>query len=107
MLIAIVGTPCSGKASLVSFLVSQHNFWRVRVSAEARGDGIVDPADGSLVFRHSTAFLDHATKYWRSNFVTTDLQSRVRLLEFVKRPFVAVVNVSAPVLLRHKRSLQK
>ncbi|TFK92796.1 hypothetical protein K466DRAFT_195579 [Polyporus arcularius HHB13444] len=59
-----------------------------------------------LLFRSSAELLAHITKNWRSNFVTLDLDTKEALAEFLTRPFVLVVSVDAPLLMRYKRSLE-
>ncbi|RPD81889.1 hypothetical protein L226DRAFT_564537 [Lentinus tigrinus ALCF2SS1-7] len=59
-----------------------------------------------LLFRSSPELLAHITKNWRSNFVTIDLDTREILAEFLTRPFVLVVSVDAPLLMRYRRSLE-
>lgn len=59
-----------------------------------------------LLFRSSAELLAHITKHWRSNFVTLDLDTKEVLAEFLTRPFVLVVSVDAPLLMRYRRSLE-
>lgn len=58
-----------------------------------------------LYFSTSSDMLEHATRNWRMNFVTIDLDTQESLEQFVRRPFVMVVNVDAPILLRFERAL--
>lgn len=59
-----------------------------------------------LYFSTSSDMLEHATRNWRMNFVTIDLDTQESLEQFVRRPFVMVVNVDAPILLRFERALR-
>ncbi|KAI0685173.1 cytidine deaminase-like protein [Cerioporus squamosus] len=59
-----------------------------------------------LLFRSSAELLAHITKNWRSDFVTLDLDTKDVLAEFLTRPFVVVVSVDAPLLMRYRRSLE-
>lgn len=59
----------------------------------------------SLYFSTSSDMLEHATRNWRMNFVTIDLDTQESLEQFVRRPFIMVVNVDAPILLRFERAL--
>ncbi|KAI0332019.1 hypothetical protein GY45DRAFT_1321569 [Cubamyces sp. BRFM 1775] len=59
-----------------------------------------------LWFRSPADLLAHATRNWRTNFVTTDLDTPDLLAEFLTRPFVLVVSVDAPLLTRFRRSLE-
>ncbi|KAI0375258.1 hypothetical protein BV20DRAFT_258924 [Pilatotrama ljubarskyi] len=56
-------------------------------------------------FHSSSDMLAHVTKNWRTDFVTTDLDTPDMLDEFMTRPFVLVVSVDAPLLIRYRRSL--
>ena len=103
MLIAIVGPPKAGKNVLATHLVIDHDFTRVYISANRPAASGQD----ALHFASSSAFLEHATKTWRRNYVTTDLQSRLRLQEFAKRPFVAIVAVEAPLGVRFTRAVKE
>ncbi|KAI0361351.1 hypothetical protein OH77DRAFT_1417589 [Trametes cingulata] len=58
-----------------------------------------------ICFRSSSEMLAHVTKNWRTNFVTTDLNTPDILAEFMTRPFVLVVCVDAPLLARYRRSV--
>lgn len=59
-----------------------------------------------LSFASTSELLEHVTHNWRSNFVTVDLQTEEALQPFITRPFVLVVNVDAPLLVRFQRSVQ-
>ncbi|KAL8287076.1 hypothetical protein RQP46_004082 [Phenoliferia psychrophenolica] len=99
MLICILGPPQSGKSSLAEHLVAQHDFTRVHLGSASLPAGA--PAD-ALAFASSSEFLDFVTQTWRKNYVTTDIKGRLKLVEFAKRPFVAVVSVQAPLGVRAK-----
>ncbi|GAA5888585.1 hypothetical protein JCM5296_001079 [Sporobolomyces johnsonii] len=101
MLICILGPKCSGRNTLADHLSREHGFTRVRLSSPAR-----DPDPNELHFASSSDFLDHATRSWRRHYVTTDLTSKPKLVEFAKRPFVAVVAVDAPLGVRFKRAVK-
>ncbi|GAA6005802.1 hypothetical protein JCM11491_004016 [Sporobolomyces phaffii] len=102
MLICLIGPPKSGKNSLAEYLSSAHGFTRVHVSTRPPLDA--DSAS-TLSFDSSSDFLDHVTRSWRRNYVTTDLTHRGKLEEFSKRPFVAVVAVDAPLGVRYRRAI--
>lgn len=59
--------------------------------------------DESLVFTDHRALLNYVTSHWRDNFVTESLTTRAILEPFLKRPFVLLVSVDAPMLARFKR----
>lgn len=57
-----------------------------------------------LCFLSHAQLLDHVTRNWRSNFVTLDLDTRIVLEKFSKRPFFLLISVDAPLLERYRRS---
>lgn len=59
-----------------------------------------------LTFSNHVEMLDYVTKNWRSDFVTVDLTSQSLLEKFSTRPFVMVVSVDAPILIRYHRSMR-
>ncbi|TKA58414.1 hypothetical protein B0A53_00153 [Rhodotorula sp. CCFEE 5036] len=98
MLICLVGPPQAGKNSLADHLVAQHGYERVHLGSSSPH---LEPGS----YASSSDFLDHATRTWRRNYVTTDLISKAKLVEFAKRPFVAIVAVDAPLGTRFKRAV--
>ncbi|OJT15799.1 Deoxycytidylate deaminase [Trametes pubescens] len=58
-----------------------------------------------LRFHSLAELLAHVTRNWRVDFVTTDLDTPDVLADFMTRPFVLVVSVDAPLLMRYRRSL--
>lgn len=104
MLIAILGLPQAGKATLVQHLVQEHAFTHVVISTQPPPVSSSTPA---LHFRTSSAFLDYATRNWREDYVTTHLRNKLKLVEFAKRPFVVIVGVEAPLRVRWKRACQR
>ena len=104
MLICLVGPPQAGKNSLADHLVAQHGYERVHLgsSSSPSQPPHLEPASS---YASSSEFLDHATRTWRRNYVTTDLVSKAKLVEFAKRPFVAIVAVDAPLGTRFKRAV--
>ncbi|KAI5477113.1 dCMP deaminase [Pseudohyphozyma bogoriensis] len=103
MLIALLGPACSGKSTLASHLVDTLTFKRVHVGHPP----LTDRSNDSLFFASSSAFLDYATQHYQEDFVTTDLTDGVKLAEFAKRPFVAIVGVEAPVGVRFSRAVAR
>lgn len=100
MLICVLGPPQSGKNSLADHLVAEHSFIRVHIGSAHEPGASGD----ALAFASSSDFLDFVTQTWRKDYVTTDLTGRVKLEEFAKRPFVAVVSVQAPLRVRFQRA---
>jgi len=101
MLICLIGPAKSGKNSLAEHLTSTHDFTRVYLNSPLP----LSATSSYLSFNSSSDFLDHVTRSWRRNYVTTDLTNRGKLDEFAKRPFVAVVAVDAPLGIRYKRAV--
>ncbi|KAM0754942.1 hypothetical protein T439DRAFT_284668 [Meredithblackwellia eburnea MCA 4105] len=101
MLIFLVGLSQSGKNTLAHHLESQHGFLRVHVGQDASSRA----SSTSLAFDSSNDFLDHVTQSWRVNYVTTDVLSKGKLVEFAKRPFVAIVSIEAPLMVRYRRKV--
>lgn len=57
----------------------------------------------SLKFNSPLEMLDYATRNWRSDFVTEDLQTKELLDPFLKRPFFLLLEVDAPLMTRFER----
>ncbi|GAA5918404.1 hypothetical protein JCM6882_008329 [Rhodosporidiobolus microsporus] len=106
MLLCLIGPPQSGKNTLADFLTTHNSYQRVHIAPHPPAPPPLDAPSGSqLHFTSSSDFLDHATRYWRRDFVTTDLAHKTKLAEFAKRPFVAVIAVDAPLGVRFKRAV--
>ncbi|GJN87334.1 hypothetical protein Rhopal_000283-T1 [Rhodotorula paludigena] len=105
MLICLVGPPQAGKDSLAQFLTAHHGYTRVHLGASPPCP--TKSRRRQLCFASSSDFLDHATRTWRRDFVTTDLVFKAKLAEFAKRPFVAIVAVDAPLGVRFRRAVAK
>ncbi|EGF97265.1 uncharacterized protein MELLADRAFT_54347 [Melampsora larici-populina 98AG31] len=97
MLIALIGSRYAGKDTIAQHLVTQHAFKEVRITT-SRSDGIDmnQSTSDKLRFTDHDGFLDYSTKHWSHDFVTTDLQSKIEIEKFLKRPFFVLVNVEAP-----------
>ncbi|KAI0348352.1 hypothetical protein BDW22DRAFT_1350540 [Trametopsis cervina] len=63
--------------------------------------------DREMVFQSETEMLNFVTQNWRSNFVTTELNTYMSLETFRTRPFFMVVSVDAPILTRYRRTLRR
>ncbi|PPQ77643.1 LOW QUALITY PROTEIN: hypothetical protein CVT26_005409 [Gymnopilus dilepis] len=61
---------------------------------------------GSCTLRFScpAELLNHVTKHWRDNFVTSDLCTRDSIEQFIRRPFFLLLRVDAPFRERYRRS---
>ena len=102
MLIALVSAPQGGKKLVTNHLVAAHGFKRVLIS----GNAPLATDSSTLYFASSSDFLAYATLNWRRDFVTTDLREKSQLQEFLKRPFVVVVSIQAPIRVRWLRAVQ-
>ncbi|SJX63484.1 related to DCD1-deoxycytidylate deaminase [Sporisorium reilianum f. sp. reilianum] len=98
MLIALIGPPGAGKASVAHYLCEQHGFELLAIDRLSTADS---PAITSL--RDSKAMLDYVTDRWERRYVTLDLTTVGDLDAFVKRPFFLCVEVGARVLVRWER----
>ncbi|GAA5834072.1 hypothetical protein JCM11251_003611 [Rhodosporidiobolus azoricus] len=106
MLLCLIGPPQSGKNLLAEYLTTHLDYSRVHIGQSPPPPPPLDaPPNSHIHFATSSDFLDHATRYWRRHFVTTDLVHKVKLQEFAKRPFVAVIAVDAPLGVRYKRAV--
>ncbi|WWD01613.1 hypothetical protein V866_008558 [Kwoniella sp. B9012] len=132
MFIAIIGTPSSGKQTILEYLEKRYGFNRVRL--EKKGKAVVDQAkisgneldqpmnelsvtssitptlstplespSSNLTFTSQSSLLDFITRNWLSHHVTTDLTSYEEIEPFVKRPFFLCVSVDGPILARYER----
>ncbi|OCF55213.1 dCMP deaminase [Kwoniella mangroviensis CBS 10435] len=132
MFIAIIGTPSSGKQTILEYLEKKYGF--KRVTLEKKGKAVVDQAkisgneldqpmnemsvsssttptpstplgspSSNLCFTSQSSLLDFITRNWLSHHVTTDLTSYEEIEPFVKRPFFLCVSVDGPILVRYER----
>ncbi|KII94070.1 hypothetical protein PLICRDRAFT_36306 [Plicaturopsis crispa FD-325 SS-3] len=98
--IALADTPRGSKLEMARSL----SFLSMSSSS---GDTLASPSGQppqSLRFYSADSLLDHVTRNWRSNFVTTDLRTRAIIEPFVKRPFFMLICIDAPLHHRFKRS---
>ncbi|OCF44679.1 dCMP deaminase [Kwoniella heveanensis CBS 569] len=137
MFIAIIGTPSSGKNTILSYLERKHGFKRVRLQGsrsvrdgasisgaelEERVNELSVSSDSTpaatpslqsspdldhLTFTSRADLLDFITRNWLSHFVTTDLISYEDIEPFVKRPFFLCVSVDGPLRLRYAREKER
>src|SRR5436305_11643087 len=136
MFIGIAGPICSGKRTIESYLVSNHNFTRLRLrqptstTREVNSELIFqttpsttpptplnDLSNGihqlqvngneDIRFDSMSEMIDYVTKQWRENFVTVDIWNENDLEMAIKRPFFLLVSVDAPITIRWKRYTQR
>ncbi|KAJ3099813.1 Deoxycytidine monophosphate (dCMP) deaminase [Phlyctochytrium planicorne] len=108
MLVAVAGSTCSGKETLISFLCSQRSFKRIIVlGTDVNTDHGID--EKALVFDTPQAALRHATNHWMEDFaMRLPVESELfRLDEFRHRPFFLLMSVEAPALVRFERWIRK
>ncbi|KAG2350779.1 dCMP deaminase [Suillus weaverae] len=87
MFIGIIGLRFSGKSTVKNYLI-------------AKGFTSVHLDDKDV---EAALLLDYVTQNWRSNFVTTDLDSDILVNYFIRRPFFMLISVDAPILQRYHR----
>lgn len=98
MLIALIGPPAAGKATVAQYLSSQHGFQQLTISSPK-----ATPSKAATVLPSSREMLDYVTDRWDQRFVTLDLTTVGDLEAFIKRPFFLCVEVRGPLLLRWER----
>ncbi|KAI8924651.1 cytidine deaminase-like protein [Entophlyctis helioformis] len=116
MLVGLVGPTCAGKSSTMHLLQDVYGFVQLLVSpALASALPATDDNDGNdgnddidgrpiLAFPTATALCEHATIHWRRHFVVKDINALDDWQQlFLKRPFVLLVAVDAPVGERYRR----
>ncbi|KKY26618.1 putative deoxycytidylate deaminase [Diplodia seriata] len=116
MLIGICGGICSGKSSIASYLVDEHNFKRIRLARTASTPAVEKfafnahvPFDtppnehNELCFQDVQSLIDFVTKKWQDRWVTTDIWDEDVVDALLRRPFFLLVSVDAPVTLRWER----
>ncbi|KAF2772479.1 hypothetical protein EJ03DRAFT_266482 [Teratosphaeria nubilosa] len=114
MLIGICGAICAGKHSVKDYLISRHNFSELVLTRPGATPSIeksaseahvpdVQPSETAVEFTSTTDLLDHATKKWRTNFVTTSVFSEDTVDTLSHRPFFILLHIDAPISIRWAR----
>ncbi|KAJ1773583.1 Deoxycytidine monophosphate (dCMP) deaminase [Coemansia sp. RSA 1813] len=103
MFIVIIGTKASGKEEVAKYLQIL-GFSRIRLNTQLDSleNSNGDSAE-TLVFGSAKDIVKHVTPRWTQNYVTTDVTSIIDLHLLRKRPFVLIVGIDAPVVLRYRR----
>lgn len=107
---------CSGKSSIASYLVDEHNFKRIRLARTASTPAVEKSASNAhvpldtppnenneLCFQDLQSLIDFVTKKWQDRWVTTDIWDEEIVDALLRRPFFLLVSVDAPVTLRWER----
>ncbi|KAI7872085.1 cytidine deaminase-like protein [Spinellus fusiger] len=108
MFIGITGTHCSGKHTVVEYLVKKHGFLFVSLQSK-----YTQPLPHEVVlFSTLDEMQVHVTERWRDNFVTCDVDGDgLWLLKLIyvyrKRPFFLMVSVEAPLHMRYRRYTER
>ncbi|KAF2001317.1 hypothetical protein P154DRAFT_562652 [Amniculicola lignicola CBS 123094] len=116
MLIGLCGGICSGKSSIASYLIEQHQFKRIYLarttgtpSVEKSASNAHVPSTHSksseehLTFSTTDSLLEFVTLRWRERWVTTDIWDEQVVDSLLRRPFFLLVGVDAPVSVRWQR----
>ena len=124
MFIGIAGPICSGKRTIANFLVTNHDFTRLRLRRDKisiTGESETTPVDDihnlsngikslgneDVWFESMGEMVDFVTKRWRENFVTVDIWTEEDLEIVIKRPFFLLICVDAPITVRWKRFYER
>lgn len=104
MLIALIGSLCSGKHLIAEHLQKEYGFQKLVLDNEATDMQNLSLDEKSpLRFLSASELLLFVTKRWTNKYVTLDLTHLHTLDEFRKRPFFLLVAVDAPISLRWNR----
>ncbi|KAI9246950.1 cytidine deaminase-like protein [Phascolomyces articulosus] len=104
MFIGIVGTRCSGKHSVVEYLIEKCGFQLLNLRNSHHLDRPIRHT--GMEFSTLEEMHNYVTERWRENFVTCDIDAEgLSLLR--KRPFFLLVSVEAPLSLRYQRFIER
>ncbi|KXT14736.1 hypothetical protein AC579_4415 [Pseudocercospora musae] len=118
MLVGVCGGICAGKQVVVDYLVRKHHFQVLHLAeieqSPSNWPEIEQPPSNCPEIkqcrRHPGAsfsnihdLLQHATKYWQADFVTTCIHDENIADTLCARPFVLLLHVDAPISLRWQR----
>ena len=97
----------SGRYRPVSFLVMTSPITPAFPSlSPTTKTGGLPSREGELTFDSYKDLLDHVTRNWREDFVTSDLNTKALLEAFATRPFFMIVSVDAPMFTRYQRTVR-
>ncbi|RUP46151.1 hypothetical protein BC936DRAFT_147295 [Jimgerdemannia flammicorona] len=105
MLIGICGSPCSGKHTVVRYLVDTYAFRYLSVhnrnTVDIHRDELTD--EQRIDFNDVKEMEQFVTKRWREDFVTCHVGDAIAFEKFRKRPFFLLVAIEAPIIVRYHR----
>lgn len=106
MFIAVLGSTCSGKRTVVQYLKSR-GFFEISMHPPVQSgldeDSQNSRSSSSATFASGEALLDYVTRRWREHYVCLVSEDDILLSELSVRPFFLVVNVDAPIMHRWRR----
>ena len=102
MLIALIGPPAAGKASVAQYLSRHHGFHLLDIDSSS-SDTCSSNLASTTSLASSKVMLDYVTDRWDQRFVTLALTTVADLEAFIKRPFFLFVEVGGPLLRRFDR----
>ena len=105
MFIGVLGSACAGKRNVIDYLTSR-GFLELAISSILRlevAEGRHAAPSSRQVFGSATSLLDFVTRNWRTNCVALLNGDDAALREIPVRPFLLVLIVETPVLLRWRR----
>lgn len=107
MFIGILGSTCSGKRTIIEYLLSK-GFHELKIGRNDQKnlDGESPrraPSPFQTTFESSNALLDYVTRNWRGDYVYLSSDNDLTLAEISVRPFFLVLRVDAPIMHRWRR----
>ena len=100
---------------MADYLVKQHGFEILALERPAGTPSVEKSASNARLssrssqhhevrkFQTPNELLDHATRNWRSRFITTSIWSQAILDVLSQRPFFILLSIDAPISIRWKR----
>ena len=105
MLIALSGASCSGKDTLIEYLVSHHGFTHLRLpppyhSANKQLYNESDDLTADLCFATAEKALEYILKHdWKSqHYVLSPIESVIDAITLKRRPFALLVSIEVRLI---------
>ena len=89
--------------TIARYLVKEHGFTRLIVSAPDGSRLTEEGEELNPVFSTTDSLLDFVTKHWRDRWVVADIPSESILELYSRRPFFLLISVDAPLHVRWQR----